>query len=1155
MGLRIVYGRAGSGKTYRFLNEIKEQIEKGAANPLVFLVPEQFSFQAEKSLISAVGTGGIIKTEVLSFQRMAYRIFNQEGGITYPHIHPAGKSMIIYRILDRLRDRLKVFAGSCNQDGFVSTISAMITEFKRYSITPEHLLQAGGELHDGSILRDKLNELSLIYDEFDSILATRYRDSDDDLSLAAKKLSESTLYDGADFWIDGFTSFTPQEYKIIGELFKKAGNVNISLCCDSPENDIFADGNNGFSPETDVFSPVKYTWKKLISLAKANGTAISKPVYAGSKLYRFKESPELAHLEKNYYSYPFDVYSKETKDISLFSAMNIFTEIESAACEIVRLCRDEDLRFRDIAVVTRNLPAYEKLIEVVFSEYEIPYHIDRKVDISSHPLVRLILSMMDIFIENWSYESVFRYLKTGLTKISQNDIDKLENYVLACGIRGNKWTGEKPWDMSIELIPDDRGFEDKRKVLDEINGIRDQVIKPLIKFRNKTKGKKNARDFCESLYDFLCELDIPQTIEEWIEKFKQRGELTTASEYSQVWNTVMEVLDQAVEVMGVETFGIERFSKILKIGLGEYKIGTIPAALDQVFVGSVERSRSHEIKAMFLLGVNDGIFPSTAMKEGILSDQDRLALNHLGLELAGDTRVQAFDEQYLVYRTLTVPGRYLRVSWPVADDEGRSLRPSMIVARIRKIFPKIILKSDVIPRPTDEFDMESVSRAYPAFRKTIAAIRQKADGKEIHTVWKDVYRWFTENKDWKSQCATIREAFSYKNEAQKISDEKIRLLYGDPVSSSVSRLEKYTSCPFAFYVQYGLGAKERKIYRLTPPDIGTFMHAVIERFSRMVEKGEVTWRSFDREWCRKQVSKIVDDMLEKMQGRGIAASSRYTALTARLKRVVARTVWLIAEHIRRSSFDPIDYEVGFGDREKYPPIIIELDSGKKIKLSGRIDRIDALETQDGTYLSIIDYKSGTKDFRLSDLYYGLQIQLITYMDAIWESEEKKIDRPVYPGGMLYFKVDDPIIKDKKGLSEEEIERAIMKKLRMKGLILADVKLIKDMDNTIEGPSVIIPATLNKGDVIGKNTSCATLDQFKVMRKFIRSLLKRIGNEIVKGKVDIKPCKKKGITACTYCGFLSICQFDTARKENSYRLLFDKPNDEIWDLIGEETYDE
>ena len=328
------------------------------------------------------------------------------------------------------------------------------------------------------------------------------------------------------------------------------------------------------------------------------------------------------------------------------------------------------------------------------------------------------------------------------------------------------------------------------------------------------------------------------------------------------------------------------------------------------------------------------------------------------------------------------------------------------------------------------------------------------------------------------------------------------------------------------------------------------MHAVIERFSKLVSEGDITWRSFDDNWCKERISEIVDEMLENMKGKGIAASKRYTSLTLRLKRVVTRAVLLIAEHIRRSSFNPIDYEVGFGDREKYPPIVIELDSGEKIQLAGRIDRIDAFESQEGKYLNIIDYKSGTKDFKLSDVFYGLQIQLITYMDAIWESEEQKGESPVFPGGMLYFKVDDPIIKSNKDLSEEEIENTIMRKLRMKGLVLADVKLIREMDNTIEGSSMVIPATVNKGDVLGKNTSGATLEQFKAMRNYIKGLLKDIGTEIMRGNADIKPYKKKDISACTYCSYLPVCQFDTTRKENSFRLLYNKDNDEVWESIKE-----
>lgn len=1143
MSLRFIYGRAGSGKTRFCLEEIKSRITSKATHPLVLLVPEQFTFQAERDLISVLGTGGILKTEVLSFSRIAYRTFNEAGGITYPHIHSAGKCMILYRILDKMKGSFRVFSKTADRQGFVNTLSTLITEFKKYNVTPEDLEKVSKELEEDNPMKEKLMELTAIYDLFEKTIAERYRDPDDDLTLAAKKLGSIPLYDGAEIWIDGFTGFTPQEYQIIGQLMKKAQRVNISFCTDCLDGDL---------NDTDIFSSIKTAYRKLVKMAKENGIPVEPSVVLNSKpLFRFSQSPELSHLEQYLYAYPYKTYNEKTKDISLFSSVNMFAEVEACARDIVRLCRDRGMRYREIAVVTGNLDGYEKLIEAVFSEYGIPCFIDRKVDIVNHPLVRLIMSMLDIFIENWSYEAVFRYLKTGLTGIDRESIDRLENYVLACGIRGSCWTETEEWKMVPELIPNEKSLEEAKELLEDVNRIRAQVVAPLMEFRKKTKGRKKASDFCASLYDFLCTLGIPEKIEDAIEKFRESGNMNLANEYSQVWNAVMEVFDHTVEVMGDETFGIEKFARILEIGFGECKIGLIPASLDQVLVGSLERSRSHEIKALYILGANDGVFPPAVMEEGILSDQDRAVLNNAGIELASDTRTQAFDGQYLIYRALTTAGNYLRISWSIADHEGRTLRPSLVVFRLRKLFLNITETSNILPSGSLEEEMELLSGNSPAFKSMVSALRQKADGKEIKPVWQEAYRWFAVQDEWRGKCEALRAAFQYKNLAQPVSREKIAALYGEPAVSSVSRLEKYTACPFAFYVQYGLGAKERQIYSLRPPDVGTFMHAVIEKFSRMVAKRNISWRDLDRDWCSEKVSEIVDEMLEKMQGSGIAASRRYTALTLRLKRVVARAVWLIAEHIRRSSFEPVAYEVGFGENGKYPPIVIELDSGEKIHLTGRIDRVDALKTEDGTYLRIVDYKSGGKDFKLSDVFYGLQIQLITYLDALWESGEADENNPVLPGGVLYFKIDDPIIRGNGRMTEEEIEKAIMKQLRMKGLLLADVKLIREMDKDIEGSSMIIPATVNKDGSLGKNTSAATMEQFKLLRKYVRKLLKNLCEEIMKGNVSINPYKKKGTTSCKYCSFLPVCQFDTTMKENTFKLLYDKKDDEIWSLMAQE----
>ncbi len=1140
MSLRIVYGRSGSGKTTYCLSELKNRIESQNQNKIVFLVPEQYSFQAEKDLINVLKTDGILETEVLSFQRMAYRIFNKTGGITYSHIHPAGKSMIVYRILDKLSDEFKLFSKSANQEGFVNKINTLITEFKRYNITPQKLADASQELEEDNNLRQKLQELSVIYNEYENLLLERYRDGDDDLTVAAQKLLEHKLYDGAEIWIDGFASFTPQQYRIIGELLKQAKQVTITLCIDNLDKD----SDNGL----DVFLETRKAYKKLIFICKENNISIDAPISLNNDpLVRFSQSKELSHLEKNYNAFPYQTWDRKTEDIVLFSSLNLYTEVEATARDIISLCRDKNLRFRDIAVLTGNMEAYEKIIDVLFTEYGIPYFIDSKVDINNHPLVRMILSMMDIFIENWTYKSVFSYLKSGLTKHKLEDIDLLENYVLSCGIRGSTWTRE--WRMSPDLIPDERALESQKKLLEQVNEIRKEVTGPLLEFRNETRGRRSAAEFCSAIYDFLVKMEVPQKIESSIDRFNKEGNLALANEYSQVWNTMMELFDQTVESMGDETFGIERFSKIFKIGLAEYKIGLIPLSLDQVLVGSADRSRCHKVKALYILGVNDGAFPSSGFIEGILSDQDRALLNNTGIELASDTRTQAFNEQYLIYKALTTSENTLRISWPIAGNDGKALRPSMVISRIRKLFPAVTEKSNVIPENSVSEELKFISGQKPTFKSLVTNLRKKADGIEIQPVWPEVYKWYSNNEDWKHYCVRARRALSFKNIAGQMSSDKVRSLYGDPIISSVSRLERYTACPFSFYVQYGLGAKERKIYKLSPPDIGTFMHMVIEKFSKLVQKGEITWRSFDREWCNQKVSDIVDEMLERMQGSGLAASKRYTALTARLKRVVARAVWMVAQHIRLGNFEPVEYEVGFGENEKFPPITVELNSGERIKLTGRIDRIDAFKTEKGTYLRIIDYKSGSKDFRLSDVYYGLQIQLLTYMDAIWENGDKVYHDEVLPGGMLYFKIDDPIIKSDGRLSEADIEKAIMKQLKMKGLLLADVKLIKAMDNTIEGSSQIIPATLNKGDVLGKNTSGATLEQFKLLRKYIRKLLNDIGSEMLKGKVDIKPYKKKGTTACKYCSFLSICQFDPALKENTYKMLFDKDKDEVWDLIG------
>lgn len=1154
MSLRFIYGRAGSGKSFYCLNDIKDKINKNTEAPLILLVPEQFSLQAERNLVEMIETGGIIKAEVLSFKRMAYKVFSDVGLAKKDRINSAGKCMLIQKILENYKNDLKSFSGSVNLQGFVNTIADIITEFKRYDVTPddlEKICDKQNTWENTPMLEYKLKDLTLIYKEYERIICEKYRDLDDDLTLLYEKLDETTLFDNAQIWIDEFSGFTIQEYKIISKLLQKAFRVNISLCTDCLIDEKSLDSfGHGYMDYKDVFSPVKNAVNKLLQIAKKSNVSIEPPVIMDKCAFRFKNSAELEHLEKHFFSFPYKQF-KDSKDISIFTASNIYKEIEHIARDIIDLCRNKRLRYKDITVVCGNLDTYEKFIITIFKEHGIPFFIDKKKSINKHPLIQLIMSVFEVFIYNWSYESVFGYLKTGLTGTKREDIDLLENYVLALGLKGNRWTSEKDWDYIPEMTWDFEKIQEYKELILKINKIRKNITAPLLDLQAKISKTKTAKEVCEALFNFFCVLEIPKRINSLIDKFEETGELGLAGEYRQIWNIVMEVLDQIVALMGDENISLKRLYNIFRIGFSEHKTGLIPPSLDQVLVGNIERSKSHEVQALYILGVNDGVFPAAAKGEGILSDKDRGKLQGLGLELAKDTKTKAFEDQYMVYLALTISSKYLKLSVPIADYEGKTLRPSIIISRLRKIFPNIIETNNIVPSNDIQEELELVSSKIPTFNQLLIKIRKALEGNSIAPLWKDVYLWYINKEKWEGKCQKAYLAVNYSNLPLPLSKKRAFKLYGNPLYSSISRFEQYSSCPFAYYIRYGLGVKERKMFELSLPDIGTFLHAVMEEFFQYINKENIPWKAIEKEWCKQKVSQISDNLLENMLGGPIKhGTKRYRVLTKRLDQVLFRAIWTLVLHTQNSSFEPIGNEINFGYKNELPPINIDLSKGRTIKLTGRVDRIDAFKTEEKTYIRIIDYKSGNKDFSLSKVYHGLQVQLVAYLDALWKGLDgaQEIKAPIIPGGILYFKIADPIIKGNKDLKEDEIEKAIMKELKMNGLLLEDVKMIKEMDKTIDGNSLIIPARINKDDVIGKISSTANLEQFNALRSYVRKLLKELGNLVLEGDISIMPYKNKKDTACKYCSFASICQFDPMFPDNRYRVISDKANDEIWDLM-------
>ena len=1145
MGLKLIYGRAGSGKSRYCIDQIKKRIDDGKANKLILLVPEQFTFQTETKLLKEIGEKSVLNAEVLSFKRLAHRVFNECGGITHERMKDAGKSMLIYKVLENLNTDMKIFNKAIKQNGFIDIVSKTVTEFKKYNITLEILDEIIEKIDDNeSELKDKLDDLKRIYADFNSKTNENYIDTDDELTILAKKLDFCNLYNGAEIWVDEFTTFTPQQLNILIKLFKKVKTINIAFV---------SDGKQSYDNITNIFNVTNKTEKNLLRVLKENNIAFDGIVNLNNNfLTRFKDSEELEHLEKFFFEYPIKTYDKNCNDIKIYKANNSYEEIRTVAKDIINLIRDKGYRFKDISVVCRNIDSYEKITSVIFAEYGIPYFIDKKRDVMSNPLVVLITSAFEIHLKNWSYESVFKYLKTGLVSIDREQIDLLENYVLANGIRGFKWM-EEVWEYSLELNlnkSEEESLEEKRK-LNILNETKDLIIEPLIKFFNTLKDAKTAKEKCYALYSFLLDLGVLRKMDALSKEFEDKGIMDKAKEYSQVQDIVMEVFDQLVEVMGSEKLGNKEFVKILQVGFEKYEMGVLPVSLDQVNIGDIARIRSREVKALYIVGVNDGVLPSANKEEGILSDRDRGILKDKGIELASDTKTKALEEQFLVYTVLTIPMNYLMITYPLADFEGKALRPSIIILKIKKIFSNLQEESDIVSRVNDKY--EKITSKIPTFNNLIAALRKEYDDKEIENYWAGVYGWYKQYPEWKEKAERMFKGLIYNNQVQNVSRDKIKKLYGNGDDSkltfSVSRIEKYAQCPFSYYVKYGLKAKERKMYEFTAPDLGSFMHSALEKFTNRVKEQHLSWRDLSKEQCKNMISKVVNEEINEKTMSILNSSKRYMYFTNTFKKILTKSVMVISEHMKRSDCEIFKNEFTFGDFKEGNPIKVETSQGDQVLFVGRIDRIDTLDLDGETYVRIIDYKTGKKKFSLNELYYGIQIQLLVYLDAILRNSKYFLEKQVLPGAILYFRIDDPIIKSDIHLDNETIENEVLKKLKMDGLILKEPKVVHAMDNSMGKNSIIIPAGfVGSDEKFSKNSSVMTERDFEKLREYVNKKIGELCEEMLNGKIQIEPVKDKTFSYCSYCEYSSICQFDTSIKDNKYKIIADKNKDEVWDDI-------
>ena len=1030
--------------------------------------------------------------------------------------------MLIYSILSNKKNNLKFLGKSENN---IDMIMTQLTELKKHGVSLDNL-ETLKENIENTYLESKLNDIYTVYSQFQEKIKNNYIDENDSLTILKEQLDSTNMFDNTEIYIDEFVGFTKQEYDIIEKLLEKAYKVTISITSDELYKT--KDASN------DIFYTNKETISKILKIAKANNIKIEEPVKQ-EEIYRFKNK-ELNHIEENLYNFPYKKFNEDVTNLKLFLANNQYSEVENIARTIVKLVRDEGYRYRDIAIITKNIDTYSNLCKAIFNEYKIPVYIDEKRDLSQNILVKYLISILDVFSKNWTYDSVINYIKSGFTNISQEDIYLLENYALEWNVRGSSWY-KQDWNFRDA---DEKGEEQ----IAHLNELRRNIVDPLVKLKNNLSGKKSAKQISENLYKFFIENKIDEILAEKINKLNEAQEVSISAEYETSWKIIMQVLDEIVLVFGDENITFETYMQILKTGLGESKLGTIPMAQDEVTVGDVDRSRSHKIKIVFIIGLNDGMFPGTTKAEGFLNDADRQKILEKGIELAKGTVDRIYEDNFNIYKAFTTAEEKMYLSYSSSDMEGKSLRQSILISRIKKIFAKVQEESDIIQRKSE------ICTKQNTFEELLINLRDFRDEKEIDPIWFKIYNIFDNDTEWKPKLESAIKALSYTNVPEKITKENVEKMYGDVLKTSVSRLEQYSSCPFSYYLKYGLKLNEKETFNLEAVDTGTFMHDVIDSFFARLDEQEINIKQISDEEIEEIVTEIIQDKLNLNKNYIYTVSAKYKILAGRLKKVVTTSMKYIVQSIKQSEFEVFGHEMEFGGKGQYKPITVKTDDGKRVEIIGKIDRVDILKNPDGTYVRIIDYKSSIKNIDLNQVVSGLQLQLLTYLNETCKVED------FLPAGVLYFNLSNPSISSEKNMTDEEIENKIKQEFKMKGLILADVNIIRKMDTKIDetGTSTIIPAGIKKdGEINNLKTSAISKEQFNYLQKYMNKLIKQISESILAGNIEVKPYynTKLKTTPCTYCKYRSICRFDENSATNKYNYISNLNKDAVLEMLKEQ----
>ncbi|MDO5539664.1 MAG: helicase-exonuclease AddAB subunit AddB [Eubacteriales bacterium] len=1134
MSLQLILGNSGSGKSYQLYKQIIEASIQSPEKNFLVIVPEQFTMQTQRKLVAMHPQRGLLNIDILSFQRLAHRIFEEVGADRRTVLEETGKTLLLRRTVMKKQNQLKILKGNLKKQGYLLEMKSLISELTQYDIDADKMEQLQTFSKDRPSLYYKLQDIDIIYEGFQEELEGKYITAEETLEALCQVVSRSELLKDSIVAIDGFTGFTPIQQKLLRELLQLAGQVLVTVTIDAKEDFYRIRG------EHELFYLSKKTIHSLTGLARQSGCEILPPVIMQWKeMPRFKNSRQLGFLEEHLFRGRISRAENEQESIFLHTAANPVQEAHFAARTIRRYIM-KGYRYQDIAVIVGDLPSYNSYIPKIFQEYQIPCFMDSNRSVFSNPFIEFVRALLDMISQNFTCTAVFRYLRTNLCAIEMEHLDILENYVLAAGVRGFS-----SWSEEFTKIPDSIPPE-KAELCEEL---RKQIMEPLHPVVGCLKSSRTTvAEKTKVLYELIVFYEIQRQMAVKEEMFRKAGKPELQKEYAGIYGIVMGLLDKLVQLLGEEKISLQEYTQLLEAGFEEARVGLIPASNDRIQVGDLERSRLSDIKVLIFLGLNDGWVPSGGNGGGLLSDIERELLEKSGIELAPTARQNSYIQKFYLYLNLTKPREYLHLSFSKASTDGTLMRPSYVIRSVQRLFPNMeVTEEDVYTSFTDRIFTPQNGLSYLV--EGLQKVREEnPDGQ-----WLELYRWYLEQDTEREKVEKLVKAAFMTFDGRGIGKEAARRLYGEMLAGSVSRLEKFASCAFAHFLQYGLKLEEREEYEFRPVDMGNVFHNAIERYSEKIKENGYDWFTISEEESNELIEQCVEEVAENYGQQILRDSARNEYLIRRMKRIMHRTVWALHRQISAGHFYPDGFEVSFSQARELEAVNIALTEEERMRLRGRIDRIDVCEKDKQVYVKVIDYKSGNTSFDLVALYHGLQLQLVVYLNAALELEKRlHPDKEIIPAGIFYYHMKDPLL-DMEGVSTpEEIEKQLLKQLRPDGLVNMDQEVFSEMDRGFTKTSDVIPVTLNKDGSLSKLSRAISKERFGQMSELVHEKLKEIGSRIMDGEIAPVPYQRKQQTGCDYCIYRAVCALDGKIPGTGVNRLKEYKAEEIWKKMEEDS---